>query len=527
MAKHTYLDALDRADLVVNNAGAKQVFAVSKWTQFERFLILGSSSGTYYVSAKDHTEKNLDVVKACVTEDGKRAARLIRDVSFNGRAVRQSPGLFALAVVIAEGDLDTRSLAWSYLPDICRIPTTLFEFMNYLNRLRDGRWNRSTRTAISNWYSSKEPDDLAYQLVKYRQREGWTHQDLIRLSHVSTDNDRTSAAVGWAVGREVERDRLPKIISGFEKVQSAKSASEAARIVGKYGLPWEAVPSEFLNSKEVWDVLVAKGLPMTALIRQLPRLTRLGLLTPGEGLGTVVRQLKDDEALRRARIHPFTVLNALTTYRSGHGTGQSWSPVDKVVSALDEAFYGAFGNVEPTGKRTMLAIDCSGSMGVTVANLKMTARTAVAAMSLVTEAVEDDVITVGFTSSGYSRSNTGCSPLKISSGQRLDQVERIMERFNWGMTDCAAPMLYASQQNLKVDTFVIYTDNETWAGHITPYQALRDYRQKSGIDSRLIVVATTSTGFSIADPKDRGMLDIVGFDTAAPNVISSFSKGEI
>ena len=35
----------------------------------------------------------------------------------------------------------------------------------------------------------------------------------------------------------------------------------------------------------------------------------------------------------------------------------------------------------------------------------------------------------------------------------------------------------------------------------------------------------TSNGFSIADPNDAGMLDVVGFDTATPQVISGFAGG--
>jgi 60 kDa SS-A/Ro ribonucleoprotein len=36
-----------------------------------------------------------------------------------------------------------------------------------------------------------------------------------------------------------------------------------------------------------------------------------------------------------------------------------------------------------------------------------------------------------------------------------------------------------------------------------------------------------SNGFSIADPDDLGMLDVVGFDVAVPQVISEFSKGSL
>jgi len=31
-------------------------------------------------------------------------------------------------------------------------------------------------------------------------------------------------------------------------------------------------------------------------------------------------------------------------------------------------------------------------------------------------------------------------------------------------------------------------------------------------------------GFSVADPNDAGMLDVVGSDTATPNLISGFSR---
>lgn len=34
-----------------------------------------------------------------------------------------------------------------------------------------------------------------------------------------------------------------------------------------------------------------------------------------------------------------------------------------------------------------------------------------------------------------------------------------------------------------------------------------------------------SNGFSIADPNDAGMLDVVGFDTATPEVMAGFARG--
>ena len=96
-----------------------------------------------------------------------------------------------------------------------------------------------------------------------------------------------------------------------------------------------------------------------------------------------------------------------------------------------------------------------------------------------------------------------------------------------GGTDCAQPMLYAMKEKKRVHVFVVYTDSETWCGNVTAADALRQYRKQSGIDAKLIVVGMTSNGFTLADPNDAGMLDMVGFDSAAPEIMRQFVIGNI
>ena len=75
---------------------------------------------------------------------------------------------------------------------------------------------------------------------------------------------------------------------------------------------------------------------------------------------------------------------------------------------------------------------------------------------------------------------------------------------------------------------VIYTDNETNMSSVHPCVALQQYRRQSGRQhAKLVVVGITPTPFTIADPNDAGMLDVVGFDTASPEIISSFARGEL
>ena len=212
------------------------------------------------------------------------------------------------------------------------------------------------------------------------------------------------------------------------------------------------------------------------------------------------------------------MLSALHTYAQGKGArgNLKWEPVREIVDALDRAFYLAFRSVQSTGKRLVLALDVSGSMasGVIAGVPGLTPRVASAALALVTAAVEKQYTIMAF--------QAQLVPLDVSPRQRLDQVVGRISNMSFGQTDCAQPMLWALKHQVKADAFVIYTDSETWHGNIHPVQALQQYRRAMGIAAKLIVVAMTANNFSIADPNDAGMLDVVGFDLATPQVMSDF-----
>jgi len=273
-----------------------------------------------------------------------------------------------------------------------------------------------------------------------------------------------------------------------------------------------------------------------ATIRNLATLTRLGLLAPGgDATRTVVDRLGDGERLRRARVHPITALAALKTYAAGHGLRgkQTWEPVGAIVDALDGAFYAAFGAVPATGKRWTIAVDVSGSMdGGAIAGVPgLTPRVAAGALALLTASIERDYTVVAFTAAKggfggqWGGGDPGLTPLTISPRQRLDDVTRAMAALPMGGTDCSLPIRWATARRLETDVFMVLTDNETWAGSIHPAEALREYRRKVNPAAKLVVAGMVANDFSIADPNDAGMLDVVGFDTAAPTVIADFATG--
>jgi 60 kDa SS-A/Ro ribonucleoprotein len=388
------------------------------------------------------------------------------------------------------------------------------------------------------------PRKLALQAIKYQSRDGWAHRDLLRLAHPKPPTTQHEEIYGWMVrgwdwvGEEPHPDEALRIIWAMERAKRAKTDAEVVELVREYDLPREAIPTEWLNSPQVWEALLEE-MPLEATVRNLAKMTTVGLLKPNsEAARLITKRLRDGERIRKARLHPIKVLAALKTYEQGRGErGKlTWTPVTKVVDALNDAFYLAFGAVERTGKKWLLALDVSGSMGYgNIAGVPgLTPRVASAAMSLVTAATEPEHTIVAFSaaSGGYGGQwgggESGLTPVTISPKQRLDDVLKTTDAIPMGGTDCALPMKWALKNKVEADVFVIYTDSETWAGpDMHPVQALRKYREKMGIPAKLIVVGMVSNGFSIASPDDAGMMDIVGFDTATPQVMADFAVGEL
>ncbi len=400
----------------VANAAGGQAFPVDDWTRLDRFLVLGSEGGSYYAGERALTRANAAAVLRCIQADGARSVARIVEVSTAGRAPKNDPALFALALAAAAGDEGTRRAALAALPAVARTGTHLFQFAEAVQASRG--WGRALRRGVAGWYLSRPVEQLALQLVKYQQRNGWTHRDLLRLAHPLTDEPPRRALFDWACGRAAG-DALPALVRGFEALRRAGSAAEVAALVRAHDLPREAVPTEWLNDAEVWRALLAR-MPATALVRNLGKLSAVGVLKPlSDDVAAVVAALGDRERLRRARVHPLALLLALRTYASGHGDkgGLVWSPVSAVVDALDAAFYAAFDAVEPSGRRVLLALDVSGSMASgRVAGSALTPREASAAMALVTAATEPRHHIVGFTA------GDDLTPLPVTPAMRLDQA---------------------------------------------------------------------------------------------------------
>jgi hypothetical protein len=322
--------------------------------------------------------------------------------------------------------------------------------------------------------------------------------------------------------------RFLKALLELAKTGEKKDAATAIALMEQNKkIQREHLPTELLNTPQIWNALLG-GMGMTALVRNLGKLSQVGIATT-KGVD-IIKMLTDPKTVKDSRIHPLQVLVGMKTYSQGKGDlgSMTWTVNSNITNALSTTFRHAFGNITPTGKRFMFGLDVSGSMSMCMcAGAKnITPREGSVAMAMMTLHAEgaQNVHIYGFSSVFYNFNGRIRPDMTIKEAIDATDVP-------FGATDCALPMTEALKmyhQNRTVfDVFCIYTDNETYAPNIHPQVALENYRKATGVDAKLIVIGMVANQLTIADPRDKNTLNLAGFDTATPELISMFVRGQI
>lgn len=533
-----------REAAMVQNAEHAYVFKIEDEKRLERFLTIGTEGGTYYAKEGKLTRENAATVgRLLATKPGYVLGRAAT-ISDEGRAPKNDPAIFVLAMGCSLKDnAEAREAAKVAFPKIVRTGTHLFQFAEMLKTLGRPVNGRFLKGLVGSYYTSREAEQVAYQVAKYRNRAGWTHGDILRVTHIAPKDPAMDSVFHWVrkgvEGAEWSEEKgllvkgmaVPKIIEGLEKVKGQTNPKIVVGLIREYGLTREMLPTEVLNDPRVWEALL-ENMPYTAMLRNLGNMSKVDLIkATSKAEKLVCERLTDAERVQKARVHPINVLTALKTYNRGSGIkgSNTWRVSQRVSAALDDAFYMAFKNVEPTGKNVYWAIDVSSSMtswGWGEQGYILTPHEIATAFALVGAKTEPNSWVFGF-----------CHDMKDLRITRKDTLESALKKTqdSFGSTDCAIPMQHARSRGMDIDAFVVITDNETGSAHgfgaygrrssEHPAQALRSYRKAMNKRAaKLVVLGVTATECSIADPEDMGMLDVAGFDSAVPQLVADFIR---
>jgi 60 kDa SS-A/Ro ribonucleoprotein len=512
---------IGREEDMSKNDGGGVSFKIGSWGMLSRFLNLGAESGTYYLSSQKHQYRNYDNILSCIKEDGVRVVNTLKEVSVKGLSHKNDHAIFVLALCFANGNKETKEAASLVLNDVCRTGTHILMFVQFVKGLRG--FGRVVRNAINKWYLSKSTKDLAFQLSKYQNRDGWSHRDVFCLTHPSFGKGSIQNKIAqWSMGLSNaldynEDDAGCQLLRAVDSAKTCANSSELVNLIKQYGLQREHIPTNHLNDTEIQKYMLP-NLGATALIRNLGNMSKSGLLKPlSEESKFIIKKLNDIEFLRKGKIHPLSILLAEKTYSSGRGMlGKgSWDVNQNISDALEKAFFKSFDLVEPTNKNYFFGVDISGSMTMNISSAPISCHEVASVIALTMAKVEPYTFVGGF--------GTTFHDLCISAKDNLDSAKKKTQG-NFGSTNPGSAIEYAINKHIDADVFVLITDNDINAGS-QPSQLLAQYRKKmKKPNCKMIVVGLTASNFTIADPNDPLMLDIAGFSPDITSIITNFVK---
>lgn len=548
----------------------------------QRLLILGSRVNQYHQKKNNSLSKDdIEFIKQCIKNDeGQSILKLVEEIYETGRAPKQDITLQIHALLCRAENNDLRKSALGLLSKY-RTISHIYNWKKFhascenpqLGKVTKG-FGRGPKRSLNDWFlkMKDKPIDLAYQITKYGSREGWSFDQLIKCSHLTT---------GTGDDRILKEGKTKKVLpaTAFDIVlrYAIMGFDEAHKLAEKYTLTDEAVykylaavhetkhclednkqrlidliyanklcreqvPTWSLKDSDVLTALLVNRnktrvvMPLTALLRNLGNMSAHDVLNDNEIRTVVCLHLLNKEVITKSRIHPVSVLTAWFTYRSGTGLrgSNTWCPQPDILKALEDMFYLSFQNVEPTGKRICFLIDCSGSMTgpslcESVSNAEAAALLAMIFARSETKAAEapqHSFYLFTSTSSSSYGGRTGLTDVSdvIHAEAPLNDVFKSVQRSNWGTTDISMGILEAMKYKRKYDAFVVITDNDVNSG-IKPSEAMKQYRSAMKMPNvKLAVVATEGSDFTVADPADLCMMDFVGFDSHGPKLLQDFIR---
>ena len=511
------------AEMIRGRSGG-YMFEAGIWKTLSRCLLIGTANSTYYAGKRELTDDFVDTVTKAIALDPVRVANEIVYAS-DGRSINNSAPILAL-VLLSMGDSSEAKQAFvEIFSQVVRTGSHFYEWLNYTKSMRGfGKVIKQVGTA---WLSREDVKGLAYQLLKYQQRHGFSNRDALRLFHVKPVTEEHDRLYNWVVNGWSE---LPAQIPSPATEQIwwyewlKRHPEDTCRAISEGKLTHEMAAPVGNMDRQAWQLLF-ETMPIGAMLRNLGSLTNLEVLRIDSisNLERLEAVLNNRNYLRKGRIHPIDVLKALKTYASGGKVGRSkktWIPVPRIVDILEKALELSFDVIKPTKKVFLHAVDISGSMSYGVVDsVGLNCCEIATAMALVTAKAEKNYAIRGF--------STKFIDLSISKRDSFSSALKKASKRNFGGTDASVAYDWAIKNKFKADVMCFWTDNESWAGRKHPSQALKEYRRQVNPDAKAVYVTLAPYNITLVDPQDSNSWDLAGFDPGIPRLIQMIANNEV
>lgn len=418
----------------LNEAGGL-AYSLSDTNALAQYVVTGTFNNTYYVSAEEQL-KQVETLLATVTpEFVAKAAVYARKFGY----MKDTPA-YLTAWLAAKGHLDLFRRVFPQTIDNGKM------LSNFVHLIRSGSLGRRSfgtaiKKEIQKWLNSHNSQWLFNTSIGLGNP---SLQDVIKMVHPRPVDKFHENMYAYLLDRKYEETMLPEQVRLFELLKKGDT-----QVIPD--VPFRVLTNCNLTPKQ-WKA-IALAMPFNTLRMNLNSIARHGVFTDSEFTKTICEKLRTAEDIKKSRVFPYQLM---TAYQNIDG-----SVPTSVGVALQDAMEIATENIPEFSGQTVVGVDVSGSMSYTsiTGNNGHTSSktTCVEVAALIASCIlrkNPDAIILPFDTCVYDN-------VRLNPRDSVMTNAKILS-MNGGGTDCSLPFKYVHAHDIRVNNFVLVSDNESW-----------------------------------------------------------------
>lgn len=489
----------------VNEAGG-QAYKLSPKKGLAQYAATGCFNNTFYADAGEQLDKVLKLTADIEPVFIAKTAVYARETGL----MKDMPA-FLLAVL----SIRDKQLFEQVFP---RIVDNGKMLRNFVQIMRSGAVGRKSlgslpKRLIREWFDTREPEQI------FRQSVGQTPSiaDILKMVHPKPIDAERQSLYGYFIGREIDADKLPEIVKGFERYKNGGSAELP-------DVPFQMLTALPLGQAE-WTAIARKA-PWQMTRMNLNTFQRHGVFYHPAITNMIAERLRDRDAIRKARVFPYQLLAAYKAADANAGIPR------EITEALQDAMEIATSNVPAINGKVWIFPDVSGSMHSAVTGYRKGSTSKVRCLDV-----------AALFAAAILRKNPTAEVIPFSDGivkVRLNPRDSVMTNAEKlaslpaGGTNCSAPLYELNRRKAAGDVVIYVSDQESWID--TPHygrfggsatETMNEWNEfkSRNRDAKLVCIDLQPYGHTQALER-ADILNVGGFSDTVFDLISKFAKAD-
>lgn len=480
-----------------NEAGGI-AYTLTPKQQLAQLAATGCLNSTYYADAQNQLEQVLKLTKNLDAEFIAKTAVYARQKGF----MKDMPAL--LLAVLAQKDVNMLARVFDQVADNGKM------LRNFAQIIRSGAVGRKSfgnrpKKLMQTWLLTATEKQLLNAAVG----NSPSLADVVKMVHPKPREAWRAAWFAWLIGKPYDRDALPPITRAFEDYKQSRQGALP-------DVPFQMLTALELNSGD-WAQIARNG-SWQQIRQNLNTFLRHDVFAKSKNIKMVAEKLRDQTAIRRARVLPYQLL---TAYQA-----TSEQMPSEIREALQDAMETAVQNVPAIRGKVVVCPDVSGSMHSPATGYRGSATSKTRCIDI-----------AALVSAAMLRTNPKARVIpfeQITVNVQLNPRDSIitnaqkLANIGGGGTACSAPLIMLNREKANVDLVIIVSDNESWAdrgqwGGKTSLMKEWDILKQRCPEAKLVCL-DIQPYTTVQAQNRRDILNIGGFSDQVFTLIGSFAE---